>query len=309
MIHFLHEPKRHSHTSRSYLTQWFQQDILLITDVDINDEGDKLPALIEKHHCKNVLVDLSHNAMPESEIPEFLKDVPTLTTMFTHWYKTGESKKTYYFPLWAWMFSCRSNQFFQDVIFDAHGYKTDPMMCLNRNLHPHRIALRELLDPVASQIIYTMGKGLPGDKIDIGHNIPMIDIGVGHSVYNRCAVNIVTETTLDQPSLSEKSCKPFVARQIPIIVGPPKANQFLSDLGLDMFPDLIPWQTWDNELTSDTRLKLIAEFVIQWIQSGTVLLEYQRVRDRVEKNKTYFHSDQFREVILQQMPKVDIFKP
>jgi hypothetical protein len=278
--------------------------------VDIHDEA-TLEEMINNHPCKNVVVDLSHNAMPESEIPEYLKKFPTLSTMFDTWYDTSlEKTNVHYFPLWPWMFSNRSNQFFGSTVFDAGGNKTKPIMCLNRNPAPHRVRLRQLLDPVVHEMVYTMNcSGLPGDYVEPHDQKIRIDISVGHPVYGQCAVNVVTETVVDRPSLSEKSCKPFVARQIPIIVGPRHANRFLSDLGLDMFEDLIPWKTWDDETDVETKLQLISNFVISWVQSGTILPSYRSVTNRVERNKQYFHSDEFRRTILKRMPVIDPFIP
>lgn len=304
MIHFLHSPKRLYHTKRFYLTQWFHQDILVVTDVDINHEPD-LQALINNHHCKNVMVDLSHNAMPESEIPDFLFKYPILSTNFDVWYKET-TDNTAYFPLWFWMFSCRSNQFFWAVSFDASGVKSKPMMCLNRNLHPHRKHFMRLIDSILPEIEYSYGNGkiLPEDELDPDGR-SRIDIGVGHRVYSECAVNVVTETVMNRKSLSEKSCKPFVARQIPLIMGPVGANQFLLDIGFDMFEDLIPWREWDSDPNEATRIQKLADFTIQWLRSGKILDQYRSVIDRIERNKTYIHSDLFRSVILKQMPKLD----
>ena len=306
MIHFIHEPRRFCHTDRSYLTQWFHSDTLIITDVDINEEQ-HLQELVDRHWCKNVVVDLSHNAMPISMVPDFLKRVPILCTEYNVWY-LADHNNLHYFPLWLWMFSLRSNQFFGPVPFDAAGTKTKPMMCLNRQFRPHRQKLLQYLEPILPYIEYTDGtKTLPGDKLE-DNGLSYIDIGVGHRVYSECAVNIVTETVMDRRSLSEKSCKPFVARQIPLIVGPVGINQFLNDIGLDLFPDLVPWSQWDAEQDENVRVSAIADFAKFWFESGKILQDYHQVRDRVERNKQYFHSDSFRQIILKQMPYIDPYQ-
>lgn len=303
MIRFLHEPRRFSHTDRSYLTQWFSDDLLIVTDVDINEEQN-LESMIKQNPCKNVLIDLSHNQMNLRDIPVFLHQHPILTTEWSDWYQPSQTG-VHYFPLWLWMFSNRSNQFFQRVVFDAHGRKTVPMMCLNRNQHPHRVRFREMIEPIRDKIVYTFGhQHLEGDQLD-PNGWSNIDISVGHPVYSQCAVNIVTESVVDRLSLSEKSAKPFVARQIPVLIGAPGINQFYTDLGLDMFADLVPWQTWDHVTDHELRLQHIADFVIAWYQSGNVLDNYHSVKSRVETNKQYFHSDQFRSVFLKRMPNLN----
>jgi hypothetical protein len=138
---------------------------------------------------------------------------------------------------------------------------------------------------------------IAGEQHDPNRN----DIGVGHSVYGDCAVNLITETATDLTYVSEKTCKPFVARQIPVLVGSTGINQFLTDIGLDMFSDVVPWTTWDHEPDQDLRIKKIMDFVESWLRSGTMLEDYGQLLPRVQANKQYFHSDQFRTLLLQQM--------
>ena len=147
-------------------------------------------------------------------------------------------------------------------------------------------------------------KRLPGDQFDLDGN-PANDVDVAHPVYDQYAVNVVTETQIEYPSLTEKCCKPFIARQIPIIVGNVGVAQFHVDIGFDMFEDLIPWRSWDDQNDQNIRLDRIANFVKQWIDSGNMLQDYNRVRDRVERNKQYFHSERFRNLIMKCMPVVD----
>lgn len=303
MMHFVH-PNPYTHVDRSYLTQWFQGDRLIVTDVDINRETD-LGYLVRNHPCRDIIVDLSHNAMALDQVPDFLGDEITLTTEWTDWYQP-RARHIYYFPLWFWMFSIRTNQWYQPTIFDAGSNKTLPMMCLNRNPHPHRVRFGELIAPIKDRMVYTLGnQTLPGEQVEEHTGMVLLDISVKHPVYSDCAVNVVTETVMGRMSLSEKTCKPFVARQIPIIVGPKNCNRFLCDLGLDMFGDLVPWATWDDEEDQDVRMQRIAAFVIAWMASGRVLDDYKTCRERVERNKQYFHSDLFRSVALRHMPRLD----
>jgi hypothetical protein len=152
------------------------------------------------------------------------------------------------------------------------------------------------------QYSYPYPLNIAGEQCDLTRN----DIGVGHAVYRNCAVNLVTETDIDLTYISEKTCKPFMARQIPIIVGSAGVNKFLQDIGLDMFVDIVPWESWDSEIDFTIRLQKIVDFTEQWICSGTILDDYHRVLDRVEYNKQYFHSEKFRNKIMTQM---DQFKP
>jgi hypothetical protein len=195
----------------------------------------------------------------------------------------------------------RKTLWWEDFVFDAGTEKTQGFMCLNNQTREHRTKLYQLLQHNGSvpHIAYSMDRrGLPDEPEDLLRN----DVGVGHPAHSRTAVNIVTETSVDLTYVSEKTCKPFVANQIPIIVASAGVNKFLQDTGLDMFEDLVPWKSWDSETDTNVRLQKIAEFVREWIDRGTVLENYQRVLPRIQSNKQYFHSEAFRNRIMNQMP-------
>ena len=139
---------------------------------------------------------------------------------------------------------------------------------------------------------------IPGEQLDFVTTVG--DISVDRPVYHDCAVNLVTETSFDMPWFSEKICKPFVANQIPILVGPSGLNAYLESTGLDLFGDLIPWHVWDNIFDVSIKIKLISQFVEQWLLSGNIMQDYKNNLHRVCKNKEYFHSQAFRDKI---MPK------
>ena len=68
-----------------------------------------------------------------------------------------------------------------------------------------------------------------------------------------------------------------------------------------MFSDVVPWCTWDSEPDSAVRLQQIVDFTESWIRSGTMVADYQRLLPRVQANKKYFHSEEFRNRIMIQM--------
>jgi len=312
---------------KPYLSQWFYQDIVVISDLDIwaceFDEStwryssERIIKLLDVHSCKNVVVDLSQNAFPLSHLPKEFLELTILTPMYDEWYKQS-APNMYFFPIWMYMYSHRNNfnQMYR-TRFDALGTKTKEVMCLNRAGRAHRVKFYELIKsysdrmcltiPVVDWLPWQTGR-LPGDLKDPDGFTPINDVGVEHPVYDQYAVNVVTETQIEFPSLTEKCCKPFIARQIPIIVGSLGANQFHVDIGFDMFEDLIPWRTWDNQPDENVKLELIANFVKKWIDSGTILDDYKQVQDRVERNKQYFHSDGFRDLIMKNMPKIDPYQ-
>jgi hypothetical protein len=284
------------YTNRTYLTQWFDKDTLVITDNDFQNQTET-QALLNTHPLKNRVLDNTHNPYPDNKVE--IKINPTLTNNFEYWYHPEPG--THFFPLFLWMFSLRNNLWWQGFSMDSGNNKTQGIMCLNHKPRLHRIRLfkefqrKNLLD----SMMYTFPgyRNLPGEVPEIDR----ADAGVDHEVYDQYAVNIVTETVTDLCYISEKTCKPFISRQIPIIVSSVGVNQFLKDIGLDMFEDIVPWATWDSESDENIRINKIVGFVEQWIKSGTVLEDYHRVIDRVERNKKYFHSEKFRDIIMVQM--------
>jgi hypothetical protein len=230
------------------------------------------------------------------------------------------------------------------TIYDTQLTKTKSIMCLNRNLTWHRLYLFSLLaeQPWFNKITYsflnTIGNRLDAiciknfldeqerEKIkSLDHLLPInvtSELGVeknkiptmwmdgassvGTLVYQNHAINLVTETSLTEGIiLTEKTCKPFLAYQIPIIVGPIGANQFLQDIGLDMFEDYIPWRTWDSETDHKLKMQKIVSFLDQLLAGPTaeqdILLMHQQMHPRLVKNKQRFHSQEFLDLLTRQL--------
>ena len=291
MIQYL-DPDRY-YTNRSYLTQWFPDHTLVVTDNDFENVQLTQALLTDKTY----ILDITHNPWPDNK--KLIESPITLTNNFQFWYQPAEGQA--FFPLFLWAFSLRKSLRWTGFSFDADNKKTQGIMCLNNRSRPHRTWLWEEFTKrnLTDYMMYTFVgyRTLPDEVPDSTRN----DIGVDHWVYNQYAVNLVTETDINLPYISEKTCKPFVARQIPIIVGSAGINQFLSDIGLDMFSDVVPWCTWDSEPDSAVRLQQIVDFTESWIRSGTMVADYQRLLPRVQANKKYFHSEEFRNRIMIQM--------
>jgi hypothetical protein len=286
------------YTARPYLTQWFLNKTV-ITDNDF-ENAERTQQLLEPIPVSQRIVDLTHNPLPDDHA-YMIDSACVLTNNFSRWYQADLRFR--FFPVFLWAYSLRKNMWWNDFVFDCGTNKSQGFMCLNNQSRPHRTQLYQLLSDVGAvpHIAYSIDRGgLPDESQDMQRN----DVGVGHSVYAHTAVNIVTETVVDQTFISEKTCKPFVACQIPVIVGAAGSNKFLQDIGLDMFEDVVPWSTWDHEADSDQRLKKIAEFLKHWIQSGTALQDYQTLLPRIQQNKQYFHSERFRDTIMTQMNSI-----
>lgn len=307
MIEFLDSNR--FYTNRQYLTQWIGKDTLCVTDNDF-ENVERTKQLLEQHPNQHRVLDITHNPFPDNKLP--LKFTPILTNNFEFFYKPREG--TTFFPLFLWMYSLRNPLWWDTFCFDSGTNKTQGLMCLNNRPRPHRTQVwaefnqQGIIDQCAfsftEPVYYEKGRysypcplTIEGEQFDLTRN----DIGVGHTVYRDYAVNLVTETATDLTYISEKTCKPFVARQIPILIGSVGINQFLSDIGLDMFSDVVPWTTWDNEPNDQLRVTKIVDFVESWLRSGTMISDYHKLLPRVQANKQYFHSDQFRTLLLQQM--------
>lgn len=283
------------YTRRHYLRQWFDKGVL-ITDNDF-ETPQHTKQLLESVESKNRIVDITHNPFDDSQID--IDSPVVLSNNFKWWYQPNT--RFCFFPIFLWAYSLRKTLWWEDFVFDAGINKTQGFMCLNNQTREHRTKLYQLMqnNGAVPYIVYTMDRqGLADEPTNPNRN----DVGVGHPVYANTAVNIVTETSVDLTYVSEKTCKPFVAHQIPIIVASAGVNKFLQDIGLDMFEDLVPWQSWDSESDSNVRLEKISVFVRQWIDCGTVLEDYQRVLPRIQFNKQYFHSEVFRNRLMKHMP-------
>lgn len=260
-----------------------------------------------------------------------LKHVPT-TILHTDHEFVAPSDHYRFFPLWPWMWSGKTPLWFPQINWGDGVFspkeKTQAMCCLNRTPHFHRILLfnKIIHRPWFSQIAYTFGNHGHGkqyhhaydkmtqDEIQEFQNnlyhLPKTvvdqdredttDTGIDHPVYRRCAFNLVTESTMGRILVSEKSCKPFFARQIPIIIGPRGTTKFFQDNGLDMFADIIPWHTWDSEPDARIRLDKTVEFLDDFLSQDPVKI-YHANTCRVDYNHDYFQSTEFRQRIMQEM--------
>lgn len=232
---------------------------------------------------------------------------------------------------------------YQDTSYNTSLEKTQPIMCFNRNLVWHRLYLFSLLANKSwfNKIKYSFISKL-GDRLDSPYGIkrflttdeieairlcgPLLPIQVNEEKNSRripvmysngatsvndpthtnTAINLVTETSLtDGVVLTEKTAKPFMAYQIPILVGPTGANQFLENIGLDMFSDYIPWKTWDHIEDHKLRIRMIVEFLDSLLSSSTaehnILSAHRQFHSRLIRNKEYFHSTEFENILLKQL--------
>ena len=128
----------------------------------------------------------------------------------------------------------------------------------------------------------------PNDKINI-------DLSINHPAYQETYINLVTETTVDcnTAMLSEKTFKPIVAGQLFVLIAGSGAIQFLRDIGIDTFDDIID-HSYDNVIDVRERIKLA---IAQVDHLMTLDLEqlYNQIKPRLLRNSEYFRSAEFRQ--------------
>jgi len=122
-------------------------------------------------------------------------------------------------------------------------------------------------------------------------------------IYQSYAINLVTETSLSEGvMLTEKISKAFAAYQIPILIAPPGSSQFLEDLGIDMFGDYIPWNTWDHIADHKLRITTIVDFLDHLLSGNNakqdILSAHLSFKSRLIKNQEHFHSKEFENCLL-----------
>lgn len=246
----------------------------------------------------------------------------------------------FYFPLWLWMWSARAPLWYETTISHHYGAdplkfydieaenKNAGMLCMNRTPSWHRILFYNAVveKPWLSKISYTFGNHGHGKKYEDAYyfltpeeiadfeskrcHLPFTlidkdqedttDVGVGHPAWSTHTFNLVTESTMDNTLLSEKTAKPFITKMIPIILGPQNTARHLQDAGLDMFEDIIPWHTWDHLSEPRDRIKLVVEFLEGFLEHDLVAI-YHANKHRVDRNKEFFHSQQLRDNITADM--------
>jgi len=244
-----------------------------------------------------------------------------------------------FFPYNLWIQSTQKiQQYYKNgkTFYNAQLEKNKPLMCLNRNLQWHRLfLLHEMqkftwLSKCDFSFVMPINNRIKDqaiiDNLTEKERIKLLDvtlpihldyeqpetINYGYSngassvntpVYNRCAINLITETSVDEPNLvTEKTTKAFTAYQIPIIIGKPNINQYLEDLGLDMFSDYVPWKEWDHEPNPRRRMQKIFLFVNDLMQYPEQILDTHReFHGRLCANREYFHSKDFARLITKQL--------
>ena len=224
-----------------------------------------------------------------------------------------------FLPFWAvWMSNPYSGILDRQYHKFSNGQKKYKFSCLNGTAKEHRKFLYVLLNQkhYFKDIVFTFGHRPPTtafpneilltvEEQESYQALPQtveflasdatvgIDLTLKHPAYQESYINLVTETTVVSPMLSEKTFKPIVAGQLFVLIAASGAVQFLRDIGIDTFDDIIDHS---YDLISDTRARInkAVEQVDQLIEKDLDTI-YDNIKDRLEQNSIYMRSQKFRD--------------
>lgn len=276
------------------------------------------------------------------KLVDYCTQYTNTVVLHTDFNYVSKTPNYFYFPVWLWMWSARLPLWYEQEIshnygnnvsnfYDPNENKIAGMVCMNRTPNWHRILFYNAVveKPWLSKISYTFGNHGHGKRYEHAYNflqpdeiaefeskrhyLPFTlidldkedttDIGVGHPAWSTHTFNLVTESAMDNTLLSEKTAKPFIAKMIPVILGPRNTARHLQEAGLDMFEDIVPWHTWDDLPEPRQRIAKVVEFLDSFLDQDLVAI-YHANKHRVDRNKEFFHSEQFRSNITKDMLKL-----
>lgn len=110
-------------------------------------------------------------------------------------------------------------------------------------------------------------------------------------------INLTSETYLNYSFASEKSFKPFLAGQIPVIYGAPGANKLLADIGFDMFYDIIDHNEYDFLPTVEKRIEKMLSLVDK-VSTYNFSEIFKETEMRRKKNRDYLCSKEVLDLLL-----------
>lgn len=243
-----------------------------------------------------------------------------LSGLYKYHHSTTLDPRVKFFPFWAIWMNLPHGRL---MPMPNHKFSTQPkkykFSCLNGTGWNHRILtyLSLINKSYFKEMVFTFGNRQHcQDNLNelilteeekqefnsLNHNIKFldneltdIDLSVNHPAYRETYINLVTETTINNstPMLSEKTFKPIIAGQLFILIASPGAVQFLRNLDIDTFDDIIDHH-YDTVIDPRTRIKLALD---QLDQLDRVDLNsiYNQIKPRLIKNSEYFLSQRFRD--------------
>jgi hypothetical protein len=243
-----------------------------------------------------------------------------ITGLYSYYKKQFSDPRIKFFPFWAvWSSSPHTGKYdmrnhrFQDC---QKKYKVS---CLNGSNWNHRkLTYIELSKkPYFNDMIFSFKNRPVAYDVGIGLNLTIedndqfsrlppevkfisddtngIDLTIDHAAYRETYINLVTETTISAvtPMLSEKTFKPIVAGQLFVLIASPGAVQFLRDIGIDTFDDIID-HTYDTVLDDRTRIYSAIQ-QIDRLTSLDLAEIYNQIKPRLLRNSEFLKSSEFKQ--------------
>ncbi len=287
---------------------------LIVTDKQ------QLDTVVISDNISHVVFDAATNPVDPLQYLESVNvDRPfTIVSGLYHYYQRPDPRIKF-LPFWAmWM----SDPYTGILDRQYHRFSNSPkkykFSCLNGTAKEHRKLLYVLLNQkhYFKDIVFTFGHRplttvfpneilLTIEEQKIYQSLPQavefidsdaivgIDLTLNHPAYQESYVNLVTETTVVSPMLSEKTFKPIVAGQLFVLIACPGAIQFLRDIGIDTFDDIID-HSYDIILDTRTRINKALEQVDLLIEKD-LDATYNNIKYRLEQNSIYMRSQKFRD--------------
>lgn len=264
--------------------------------------------------CSTNPVDIADRVFPDVNLP-----YTVISGLYKyHQHCPGNIK---FLPFWAmWM----SDPWSGNIKIYDHGFRSNlkkyTISCLNGTQWNHRKLVYLLLSQRSyfEDLVFTFGhrtvygnlnidpeltidelelfKRLPSDVAFVDADaVQGIDVTINHPAYFESYVNLVTETTVKSvtPMLSEKTFKPIVAGQLFVLIASPGAIEFLRNIGIDTFDDIID-HSYDHIQDIRTRIE---QALVQVDRLAEMDLPgiYDKIKPRLINNSEFFLSKQFRD--------------
>jgi hypothetical protein len=304
---------------------------LVILNSDVAYQDLNLEKILQNNpQITNVIVDCAvntfkaDNALEEIKKLNLSKKTFVITSDYSYFKNSQCDPMIRFFPFWAvWTSSPNTTAFSYDPKLFWHQFsnkiKKHKISCLNGTTNEHRILTYLYLKdkPYFKDLVFSFGnrpyphhhvrelltneereayKSLPDNVSFVAEDATKgIDISVNHPAFLESYVNLVTETTISNNvcMLSEKTFKPIVTGQLFVLIASPGAVQFLRNIGIDTFDDIID-HGYDSVLNTRQRIQLALIQVDRLVEMDLVEL-YNCIKPRLKQNSEYFLSQEFRD--------------
>lgn len=266
-----------------------------------------------------IIIDIASNPVNiERTLTEFngynlKKPFYILTGSFNYFNKPHINPKVKFFPFWVMW----SNVQDKSLAISTKRYN---LSCLNGTPSFHKRLLYIALSKQQYflDILFSFGSQKPSVYYALEYDILMskseeleysklpypvvidtvdiVDLSINQPAYQQAYINIVTETTCKFQMLSEKTFKPIRAGQLFILLAPAGSIQFLRDIGIDTFDDIID-HSYDTVEDIRVRIELLVTEIsrLNLLQLDSI---YSIIKPRLIQNAEFLNSDKFRDQFL-----------